>query len=445
MLAPFRGLPYNALVKLTSELGGRLALFVLILVAARQMSEASFGLYSYALALGFVLAQLTDLGLQLVTTRQIALESGSPDATDANGLVVVALRFKVVLSAAVVLCLWVFASRQPGDRAALFLLSLLPLWQSYAEFTGYVYRGRQNLRVEARLLAALRVTLALVGVASLWAFGSLFALALGQAAVGLGYAAAALLLLRRGGWVRRGRDVLAVHRLAGQRRQLAYLLRQALPLGLAIFLSVVYARLGVLMLQYTTGETAVAQFSAAARLSEPAQLIPASVMAAVFPAFTVALRGQGRRARQLGGRTTALLAAVGAGLALAGWLAAPVLLPLLYGATYQPSAAIFRVTGITLIPAFVNYSLTHYLIARGQQAVLGPFVALMLAAHAGLSWLLIPRIGATGPAVSMVAAELLLTTLCVLALRRPRPASRPRPKAVEPFTPDDRAEPGITT
>ncbi len=366
-----RPIRHNALVKLTSELIGRLALFALVLLAARRLGEAGFGLYNYALALGFVLAQLTDLGMQLVLTREIAA------GTRGDGLVSAALRLKVALSAVVTAALWLMVAGQPVARGAVFLLSLLPLLQSFPEFVGYVFRGRQNLTVEAWLLAGARLVLAGAGVVALWLWPTLLALAVSQAVVGLLFALIGLVGLRRGGWLARLGEELAVHRLPQQRTELGYLLRQSLPLGVAIFLSIAYVRLAVLLLQYRLGETAVAHFSAAARLTEPAQLIPASIMAAVFPAFALALRHDAAGARRLGARATLLLLAVGVGVAVGGWLLGPWLVPWLYGPAYGASSRVFQVLALSLVPAFVNYTLTHYLIARGQQALMGAFTGAM--------------------------------------------------------------------
>ncbi len=412
-----RPIRHNALVKLTSELIGRLALFALVLLAARRLGEAGFGLYNYALALGFVLAQLTDLGMQLVLTREIAA------GTRGDGLVSAALRLKVALSAVVTAALWLMVAGQPVARGAVFLLSLLPLLQSFPEFVGYVFRGRQNLTVEAWLLAGARLALAGAGVVALWFWPTLLALAVSQAVVGLLFALIGLVWLRRGGWLARLGEALAVHRLPQQRTELGYLLRQSLPLGVAIFLSIAYVRLAVLLLQYRLGETAVAHFSAAARLTEPAQLIPASIMAAVFPAFALALRHDAAGARRLGARATLLLLAVGVGVAVGGWLLGPWLVPWLYGPAYGASSRVFQVLALSLVPAFVNYTLTHYLIARGQQALMGAFTGAMLALHATLSWLLIPHFGPVGPALSIVLAELLLTALCFFALRPGHPTT----------------------
>ena len=409
-----RPIRHNAFIKLTSELIGRLALFALVLFAARVLGEAGFGLYNYALALGFVLAQLTDLGMQLVLTREIAAGTGG------NALVTVALRLKIALSLAVAAILWLVVGAQAVDRGAVFLLSLLPLLQSFPEFVGYIFRGRQNLMVEAWLLAGARLALAVGGGVALWLRPTLLSLAVSQAAAGLLFAVIGFVWLRRGGWLAGLGEALAVHRLPQQRAELAYLLRQSLPLGVAIFLSIAYVRLAVLLLQLRLGETAVAHFSAAARLTEPAQLIPASIMAAVFPAFTLALRHDAAGARRLGTRATLLLLAIGVGVGVGGWLLGPWLVPWLYGPAYATSSRVFQVLAVQLVLAFVNHALTHYLVAYGRQALLGVFTGAMLVLHATLSWLLIPRFGPVGPALSIVLAELLLTILCVLTLRRGR-------------------------
>ena len=82
----------NASAKLASELVARAASFGLVLLAARQLGEVDFGRYNYALALGFVLAQLADLGLQMLVAREIAVLGRA-----AGPLVRAALQLKLLL------------------------------------------------------------------------------------------------------------------------------------------------------------------------------------------------------------------------------------------------------------------------------------------------------------------------------------------------------------
>jgi O-antigen/teichoic acid export membrane protein len=413
----------NASAKLASELVARAASFGLVLLAARQLGEVDFGRYNYALALGFVLAQLADLGLQMLVAREIAVLGRA-----AGPLVRAALRLKLLLSLPVLILLWLLAAGSPAPtRAAIILLGLMMLAQTYLEFAAYIFRGQQLLLVEARLLLAARLLMALLGTAVLLAGGGLALLATTNLLSVVLLALWALRLLRRDGWLAPPGE----KRPETRRSQMATyrnLLRQALPLGVAIFLSIAYTRTAVLLLQMQSGETAVAMFSAAHRLVEPAQVLPASLLAAVFPAFSQALHSNTGYARRLAWGTSLLLALAGIALAAALWLGAGWLIPLLYGLSYAAAAPVLQLLALSSVPAFVNYGLTHFLIARGQQGIIGIFTAVMLVLHAFLSWQWIPRWGAAGPAAAIIVAEVVLSVACLLTLALTRPRARQLPE-----------------
>lgn len=445
----------NALAKLVSELIGRLASFALVLLAARQLGTAGFGLYNYALAWGFVLAQLADLGLQLVVTRELAGQSpvdskqlsvGSDQAEGGFGedeqpvlealtvnqsalsagasLVTIALQWKLLLSLVVVLLLLLLTSGWGlPERLGLLCLSLSPLLNTFVEFTGYVFRGRQELLAEVRLLTAARLTAAIAGITVLLfaPVASLLWLGVVTLATALFFVSLSLFLLRREGWFGRYREIVAYRYFIRQWPSAHHLFQQALPLGIAIFLSIAYTRVAVLLLQALSGEVAVAHFSAAARLVEPAQIIPASLMAAVFPAFTFALGRVPDEARTLGIRATSLLALLGMGAAVGLWFLAPWLVVWLYGPVFADSIAVLRILILGIPVLFINYSLTHYLIARGQQRLVGVFTGTMLVFHAAICWWTIPILGTSGPAISTIAAELLLLFACLTALGYTKP------------------------
>jgi O-antigen/teichoic acid export membrane protein len=406
----------NTLVKLASELVGRAASFALMIVAARQLGEAGFGLYNYGLALGFVLAQLADMGLQMLVAREVAFHGQA-----AQPIARMAFHLKCGLSALVALILSVLLHTMPAEvRPALFLLGLMQLSHTFLELAAYVYRGQQALTQEAWLLGGSRVGLALTGTVILSQGGGVPLLAAGSLLVTIIFTTLGIGRLRRAGWLDGlGRRVTLpeVNHLPGL-ASYGQLLRQALPLGVAIFLSIVYTRSAVLLLQHRLGEIAVAHYSTAARLVEPTQVIPASLMAAVFPAISLALAQNPRRARSLGIRVSLLLGGCGLALATLFFLGANWLVPWLYGEAYAPAAPIFQMLGLTVIPAFINYSLTHYLIARQQQVYLGLFSGLMLGLHVSLSWVLIDRMGVIGPAISVLISEGFLLCICLLALRR---------------------------
>lgn len=414
-----RRLAQNAVIKLSSELVGRVASLGLVILAARLLGEGGFGIYSYGLALGLVWAQVADMGLQVIISREVAIHGRL-----VQPYVRMAFHLKLGLSLVVIAGLLLATAGQPPPvRLSLVLLGLMLLVNTYLEFVAYIFRGQQALNQEAWLLGTARVLTAVTGALVLWWGGGVNGVAMAGLAAVCTITALGIYQLRQDGWLQQlGR---LVPRSAASQLPGAYtygrLLRHAFPLGIAIFLSIAYTRLAVLLLQARLGETAVAQFSAAARLVEPMQIIPASLLAAVFPAISLAWQHDRARARSLGLHTSTLLAGCGVLLALGFWLASGWLVPLLYGRAYSAGIPVLQLLAVALIPTFINYSLMHYLIARHQQAYLTLFSGGMLAGHALLCWWLIPIYGIIGPAISVILAECLLFLACLLTLRFSRP------------------------
>ncbi len=402
----------NTLLKLSAEMAGRLATFLLLLWAARQLSTAEFGNYNYALALGFVLVQIADFGLQLLLSREVARLDKA-----AHLQVITAFHLKLWLSLPVLLTLILLAMWQKSNGLVIFLLGLTLLLQTFVEFVAYIFRGQQRLAIEAQLAMWVRIGTAVLGAGILWYNGQLIGLALASLVVTASGLGLALWHLRRAGWISQFRQLwpTAWPTTAVSRR----LLQQAWPLGISIFLSIAYTRLAVLLLAAWQDAEAVAIYSAAWRLVEPTQILPASLLAAVFPAFSLALSQDHHRARRLGWQTSLLLALAGGMVSLTFWLSAPWLVGWLYGPSFADTVPVLRLLGLTVLPVYLNYSLTHYLIARRQQRLLTSITAVTLCLHACFCWIFIPRLGLLGPALSVLIVESILLLSCLFILRRP--------------------------
>ncbi|MAU00150.1 MAG: hypothetical protein CL608_23670 [Anaerolineaceae bacterium] len=407
-----RQLTTNTLLKLGAELSGRAATFLLLLLAAQRLTTADFGSYNYALALGFVLVQLADFGLQLLITREVARLGMA-----ARPQILAAFHLKLWLSLPVLVVLGVLSLNQSTLGPVIFLLGLTLLLQTFVEFVAYVFRGQQRLWVEVQLLLWVRVGTAVFGAFILWQTEQLLWLAVVSLVVMMSTLLFALQQLRQAGWIANfaqlwptGWPTTAVSK---------QLVLQAWPLGLSIFLSIAYTRLAILLLAVWGEAEAVAHYSAAWRLVEPTQILPASLLAAVFPAFSLALTQNRRRAGQLGRQTSLLLALAGGTVALTFWLAAPWLIGWLYGADFVSSVPVLQLLGLTVLPVYINYSLTHYLVARGQQQTLTGLTAVTLLLHALFCWQFIPRLGLIGPALSVLLVESVLLLGCLWALRKP--------------------------
>jgi len=396
----------GAAVRFSADVIGRLASFLLFVMATRTLDTAGLGTFAYGLALAFVASQLADMGLHTLATREVALRH-----LRARAFVGTALWLKTALCLPAVTVLVVASAHRAVPVLVSFLcLGAAGLLQTFVDFAGAVFRGDQDLAADARLSAGTRLLAAALGGLGLYlgqGLGGLAASALLSSSIG---AAWALRRLHRAGWLGGVPPNVRLTALTT--------LRQALPLGFANLMSILYTRLAVFLLAALSGEMAVAQFSVAHRLVEPTQLLPAATLAAMFPAYTRALGSSPEGARRLAVWGTLGLALAGTLVAFVLWITAPLLIPFLYGPHLESSVPVLRALGLSVLPAYVNYALTHVLIARDHRLYLSLSVAAMLLLHGGLSWYLIPAGGAIAPAASVLAAETLLTMCCLLKLGR---------------------------
>ena len=142
-------------------------------------------------------------------------------------------------------------------------------------------------------------------------------------------------------------------------------------------------------------------------------------MAAVFPALAHTMAQTGYAAtRTLRLKTIGLLALAGSLIAVGGVLLGPWLIHFLYGTQYAGSTLALQILALAALPIFINYALTHFLVARRQQRLNFIFNAVIFVVNLILCSWLIPRFGPGGAALSIVLSELTLLTLCSIALSR---------------------------
>lgn len=399
-----RGLRYGVGTKLAAEGVGRALQFWLIYSAQRALGPATYGEFTYALAIGIVLAPLTDLGIQLIVTREMARDPARVAQVAGTGLML-----KILLACAIAGAIAVASlTRQPDVRLATFMIGVALILGSFGEFFGYALRGLQRVDHEALLtflargitvalgLSALGLGLGLNGLAAAYAVGG------GLSAI-LGYV-----------WVRTHffSPTLAIDFAA-----CGSLLRQSLPLGGAIVFSMAFTRTPIFLLDALWGSVAVGVYGVAQKLTEPLAMIPAALMAAVFPAFAQGLSHRPDRARELGARSMRLLGIAGVAIALAGVLGGPRLIDWLYAGQYAGAERPLQVLAVAVWLMFLNYGMTHFLIALNLQALNLLFTSLIFVFNAAVCLILIPRFGPAGAAASVLLSEGLLFVLCRRALR----------------------------
>jgi O-antigen/teichoic acid export membrane protein len=372
----------------------------------RGLSAAGYGEYAFYYSLIPILSSASDAGVGIIATREMARR---PEA--ARTLHGDAILLKLVL-AAVLFTAVLAVSGAALDRAhwtPLAVVVTAALLDFGQDPSVWALRARERLDLEsAMLLTSQFVWIALLatGLALHWGLVGLLAAAPVAFAVraAVGWAIAA-----RGG---RG------PRFAPARERWAAHLAQGMPFGLAMFVAVVYGRLGVLLLKAFSSATEIARFNAAYLLSQPLGFIASALGLALFPALSRRARGDAEGVRSALRHTlrAQLLLAFPLTAALT-LLAGPVIELLFHGRGFEPAASALRVLGGGLVLIFFNLVARYVLTALDRQAAYLRAVAWGLAVNVGVGALLVPRFGSLGACAAFLAAEAAIAALCLRALR----------------------------
>ncbi|HXJ19717.1 MAG TPA: oligosaccharide flippase family protein [Polyangia bacterium] len=395
----------NAVVKAASVPIEKVCRLLLMLVAAPALGVAGFGSYQFAFATTSMLAVCTDLGMSVWTTRALAR-----DRAAAPAIVGTALRLRLIASGPYLVIVAAAAVASGGVAGhTLALLGLAALLNAGLDYLAAVFRGFERLADEARLNVARALFALITGLCALQLRRSPAALAGGLLAGVTVTAAYGLVLLRRRyglGFQASGRRIPGAARAA---------FGEAFPLWLATLLSLLYFKGDVVILKVFSTDAEIGAYSAAYKVFEGLMIVPAVVLAATFTPLARA-KADPDRQRRWEGALMAVLLALGVLVGGGVYLESHRIVGLVYRGGFARAIPSLRVLATAVPILFLNFGLTHFLIARDLERRNLLFAAFMLVVNVTANLILIPRFGGTGAAWATLITELALTACCVAAL-----------------------------
>jgi O-antigen/teichoic acid export membrane protein len=414
--------------KAFADLAGKGSLFVITVVAARRLSPESFGVFSLGSTLGWMLAVVSDFGIQQHLARAVARRPAEAPRLLHEWLRV---RLWTAAGATALVALGVAAAWSASSATPIAILAVVYACTGLIELLHYFYRGLSRSDVESALTLWQRGgTLAFGLLALAWKPDvTILALAmLIPVAVTLAVSVRIATRLARlpegakdGGQLRPQIDADPDAALCSW----PVFRRDVWPIGAGIVLSALYFRIDVFLVQLWSGTEAVALYNAVFRLVEALRLFPAAVLAVVLPSLVRA--GDLRPLTRVAVPVTGFAVAVTAVL----WVSARWLIPFLYGAPYAAAVPAFRVLALSFPLLSLNYALTHQLVGwDGQRAYLW-LCALALVVNVAVNAQLIPLWSIEGAAWATLATEIVITAGCCIALWSTRAAPHAGPLVSE--------------
>ncbi|MDP9148847.1 MAG: oligosaccharide flippase family protein, partial [Myxococcota bacterium] len=287
------------------------------------------------------------------------------------------------------------------------------LGNGFVDHAGAVLRGYERFDQEARLNGCRALATAIGGVATLVVGRSLVSLCAGLLAASLAgciYACATMLRFHPVEGLTRNSTKERARSLARSA------LRQSLPLWIAGLLSLLYFKVDTFFLRVLSGDSELGAYGAAFKLFEGSMIVPSILLSVAFPKLARA-RGEPLTQRRLERRLALSLMTVGLGLGGVGVLGGAPLVHVLFGAGFGRAVASLRILSLGLPLLYLNYGLTHFLVARDQGRATTWLALMMLVANVVLDAVLIPRRAGPGAAWATVLSELALTAGCLAVFR----------------------------
>ena len=376
-----------------------------MVLLGNYLNAAGYGDYVFYYALIPLIASLSDLGAGVMITKGVARDKllGPRFYGDA---ILIKAAVGVPLLAVVGFTSW--ALLDPARAALVTLVCATALIDFSQDVSVWIVRAHERLDLEAVLLLVSQLA---------WIGGIALGAALHRSLPWLLAAATGAFLMRTaaGVWIVQRRFYRP--RFDPDLARLRAFAAEALPFGLAMFIVVLYGRIGVLMLQAMASKTDVALFNVGYMLSQPLGFVSTALSMAAFPVLARrAQRGHAAISSALR-RTSKYQVLVTLPLTVGLFLLSDRVIPLLlHGADFARAGFALRLMSLGLAFIFINLMSRYVLAALDRQRTYLRAVLVGLALNLAVGVLLIPRLGFAGACIAQLAGEASILVMCQRAL-----------------------------
>ena len=397
----------NALYLGTAEVISRILQFMVMLYAARLLSQQSFGKFSFAVSLSFIAVILADLGINTLIVREIARNKSLASKYFVN-----AFSIKILLSiiAFLVVAFVLNALSYPPDtREIVYVIWLFTILSTFTELFYSIFRAFEVMFYDALLKILRMVILAIT---------SIYVLFKGYGVVVFGYTfilAEIIVVLMA--------FLIAFTKFIKIKMEVDWpfikiLLKSALPFGMAFIFGSIYFFIGSIILSKIKGDAEVAIFSAAYNIILALLFIPTVYTNAIYPVLSRYYHQSKPELRLLYERSFKYLYIIGIPVSIGIFMLSKDILNFLYGAKYAAAAIALQIISLYLFLKFINFLMGTVLSSIDQQnkRMLGQGVTAVL--NVMLNLLLIPSIGFAGAALATLITEIFLFVIYYMFVSR---------------------------
>lgn len=387
----------NTLYLGIAEIVSRVLQFVVMLYAARLLSQEHFGKFSFALSLSLLALVLADGGINSLLVREIARNRNQANKYFAN-----AFSVKILLSLVAFLVITIILNimNYPQDTMYIvYIVWLFTILSTFTELFYSIFRAFESMFYDAFLKITRMIILTVASLYVLFKGYGVFVFSYMFMFVEFIVVLIALLI--------------ALNKFIKFEIELDYLfikslLRKAAPFGLAFVFGSIYFFIGSVMLSKIKGDIEVAIYSVAYNIALAILFIPTVYTNAIYPVLSRYYHQSRKELNILYEKSLKYLYIIGLPISVGTHLLAGRIINFFYGKDYSASAIALQIIAWYLFIKFLNFLLGIVLssIDRQDKRMLGQGTTAVF--NVLLNLLLIPKMGFIGAALATFITEVFL-------------------------------------
>lgn len=402
----------NSMIPIVSQIVIRVVDLIVAIALLRLLGPTGNGEYAVAVVVWLYVKTISDFGLSLLATREIARDRSTINAIVGETTL---FRWGILLLTGLPVALYVGISLSAGPMATdsalaigLLYLSIVPA--SYSEACNAALNGLERMEIAALINIGISLVRAPLAVA------------LGASALGVpGVALAAIItsLLSAAAFHRSLRSLVDLRpSWRFDRARITFYASESWPLLVNALLVSLFFRVDVFIIAAAKGDAALGIYDAAYKLINLLTIVPAYATLAVFPLMAQRARDPVALARAQRVTTYSLLV-VAWTFVFAITALSEVAIRVLAGDAYLPEAAILLRLLIWFAPiSFINGVFQYVLVAAGEQRRLVPAFVSAVTFNLVANLLLVPVYGTRASAVLTVLTEVVILGALLIVSRQ---------------------------
>ncbi len=387
----------NIFYKAIAEILSRFIYLFFFIYMARHLGASDFGLFSFAFSFAGIFVLLVDPGLNILLTRDVARDrSLAPKYS--NNIFTVKILLSIITLFLLLNALLLFGYDQHTITVVL-VMGVYLILNCFFEFFIALSNAYERMDIDAAIKVTNKVLVSLLGLTALLVGGRIIPM------MSCMILASFIAVFISYYYIKKG----VIHiELELDWKALRSMLYKALPMALTSIFALVYFKVDVVMLSmFGSSNADIGIYSAAIRLIEVLNVIPAILVGGLFPILADLSKNRKSELESTFRKSFQVLLLIVIFIVVVTVTSSQEIIQIIYGAEYSDSTVALNIIIWTSLFIFPNVLFLNLIVIANKQMLNAIFAFFCLILNVVLNLIFIPRYGYIGASIATVVTDMI--------------------------------------